>query len=82
MSRGSRRKGEVQQKNIVPAIQFGLQNICRYELWLAGKDLGHHPCDDEKAVAPSVAPPPSADEFLVNKTNKDREVPAVFLIIP
>ena len=46
----------------------------RYESWLAGEDLGHHPCDDPKTVAMSIAPPPSAEEFLVNKTNNDREV--------
>merc|ERR550519_835517 len=45
----------------------------RYEAWLAGKDYGHHPCDDPKSGAMSLAPPPSAEEFLVNKTNNDRE---------
>ena len=48
--------------------------LFRYESWLAGEDLGHHPCDDPKTVAMSIAPPPSAEEFLVNKTNNDREV--------
>ena len=46
----------------------------RYESWLAGEDLGHHPCDDPKTTGMTVAPPPSAEEFLVNKTNNDREV--------
>ena len=41
---------------------------------MAGEDLGHHPCDDPKTVAMTVAPPPSAEEFLVNRTNNDREV--------
>jgi len=45
----------------------------KYESWLAGEDLGHHPCDDPKTSAMTVAPPPSAEEFLVNKTNNDRE---------
>ena len=56
--------------------------IVRYEAWLAGKDYGHHPCDDPKSGAMSLAPPPSAEEFLVNKTNNDREVkifPSCFL---
>ena len=48
--------------------------LSRYESWLSGEDLGHHPCDDPKTSAMTVAPPPSAEEFLVNKTNNDREV--------
>jgi len=51
----------------------------KYESWLAGEDLGHHPCDDPKTSAMTVAPPPSAEEFLVNKTNNDREVPECLL---
>jgi len=45
----------------------------RYDNWLAGKDLGHHPCDDPN-MSMSIAPPPSAEEFLVNKTNNESEV--------
>jgi len=51
----------------------------RYELWLAGKDFGNHPCDDPKTTAKSVAQPPSAEEFLVNKTNNESEVPECLL---
>jgi len=51
----------------------------RYDLWLAGKDLGHHPCDDPKTQGMSIAPPPSAEEFLVNRTNNDEEVPECLL---
>jgi len=51
----------------------------RYDLWLSGQDVGHHPCDDPKTTAMSVAPPPSAEEFLVNKTNNDTEVPDCLL---
>jgi hypothetical protein len=46
----------------------------RYDLWLAGKDLGHHPCDDPKSMGMTIAPPPSAEEFLVNRTNQESEV--------
>ena len=41
----------------------------RYENWIAGKDLGHHPEDDPKTCKMSLAPQPSLDEFMVNKTN-------------
>ena len=51
----------------------------RYELWLAGKDFGNHPCDDPKTTAKSVAQPPSAEEFLVNKTNNESEVMLIIL---
>ena len=47
--------------------------LLRYDNWLAGKDLGHHPCDDPNMTM-SIAPPPSAEEFLVNKTNNESEV--------
>jgi len=50
----------------------------RYDNWLAGKDLGHHPCDDPN-MSMSIAPPPSAEEFLVNKTNNESEVPECLL---
>jgi hypothetical protein len=49
----------------------------RYENWLAGKDLGYHPEDDQKMSKMSIAPPPSAEEFLINKTNE--EVPDCIL---
>ena len=32
------------------------------EAWLAGENLGHHPCDDPN-MAMSIASPPSAEEF-------------------
>jgi hypothetical protein len=41
----------------------------RYENWIAGKDLGYHPEDDPKSNKMSLAPQPSLDEFMVNKTN-------------
>jgi len=43
----------------------------RYEAWLAGSDLGHHPEDDPRLVAPSIAPPPTAQEYMENKTNME-----------
>jgi len=42
----------------------------KYNNWLEGKDLGYHPVDDPKTTSMSLAPPPSAEEFLVNKTNQ------------
>ena len=48
--------------------------VSRYEKWLAGEDLGHHPTDEQKTSAMTVAPAPSAEEFLINRTNNDREV--------
>lgn len=36
-----------------------------------GKDLGYHPEDDPKTTKMSIAPPPSAEEFLINKTNEE-----------
>merc|ERR1719282_2267545 len=45
----------------------------RYESWLAGEDLGHHPTDEQKTSAMTIAPAPSAEEFLINRTNNDRE---------
>ena len=38
---------------------------------MAGKDLGYHPEDDPKMSKMSIAPPPSAEEFLINKTNEE-----------
>jgi len=43
--------------------------VFRYENWIAGKDLGYHPEDDPKNNKMSLAPQPSLDEFMVNKTN-------------
>ena len=43
----------------------------RYEAWLAGDDLGHHPEDDPRLVAPSIAPPPTAQEYMENRTNME-----------
>jgi len=42
-----------------------------YEAWLAGDDLGHHPEDDPRLVAPSIAPPPTAQEYMENRTNME-----------
>jgi len=43
----------------------------RYEAWLAGKDLGHHPEDDPRSMAASIAQPPTAQEYMENRTNQD-----------
>ena len=53
----------------------------RYEKWLAGEDLGHHPTDEQKTSAMTIAPAPSAEEFLINRTNNDREVRNVLFFI-
>ena len=37
---------------------------------MEGKDLGYHPEDDPKTTTMSIATPPSAEEFLINKTNE------------
>lgn len=37
----------------------------RYELWLAGKDVGHHPEDPSRVYA---APLPTENDILCNKT--------------
>jgi len=46
----------------------------RYQDWIEGKDMGHHPEDDPKS-APTLAPPPSVEEFLVNKSNQEEIIP-------
>ena len=43
----------------------------RYDNWLQGKDFGYHPEDDTKTCKMTLAPPPSAEEFLINKTNEE-----------
>ena len=48
---------------------------------MAGEDLGHHPTDEQRTSAMTVAPPPSAEEFLVNRTNNDREVRIVIVTL-
>ena len=48
--------------------------VCRYDLWLSGQDWGHHPCDDPKTTGMTLAQPPSAEEFLVNRTNTGEQV--------
>merc|ERR1719234_524705 len=42
-----------------------------YDAWLAGDDLGHHPEDDPRLGAPSIATPPTAQEYLENRTNME-----------
>lgn len=49
----------------------------RYEAWLRGEDYGHHPEDPEGR--PSVAPQPSAEEFIFNPKNKDKKIPLCLL---
>lgn len=51
----------------------------RYDLWLSGQDWGHHPCDDPKTTGMTLAQPPSAEEFLVNRTNTGEQVPECLL---
>jgi len=51
----------------------------RYEKWLAGQDYGHHPEDDPRQLAKSVAQPPTAQEYMENLTNNARAVPACLL---
>jgi hypothetical protein len=54
---------------IIPLCGQLLVCDSRYENWIAGKDLGYHPEDDPKISKMSLAPRPSLDEFMANKTN-------------
>merc|ERR1719361_1390006 len=49
----------------------------RYENWLNGKDYGRHPEEPNAKLSP--APPPTAEEFMVNNKNKDKEIPLCLL---
>ena len=72
LSRGSSQKSEELSK--FSSFVLLIFIVSRYEKWLAGEDLGHHPTDEQKTSAMTVAPAPSAEEFLINRTNNDREV--------
>ena len=58
------------QQNINLISNLKTKYYSRYKDWLEGKDLGYHPVDDPKTSSMSVAAPPSAEEFLINKTNE------------
>ena len=51
--------------------------LFRYENWLNGKDYGRHPEEPNAKLSP--APPPTAEEFMVNNKNKDKEIPLCLL---
>ena len=52
---------------------FGL----RYDDWLNGKDYGRHPEEPNAKLTPAA--PPTAEEFMVNNKNKDKEIPLCLL---
>lgn len=49
----------------------------RYDNWLAGQDYSRHP--EEPDARLTVAPPPSIEEFLQNKSNHDKIIPQCML---
>ena len=49
----------------------------RYDDWLNGKDYGRHPEEPDAKLTP--APPPTAEEFIINKKNKNKEIPLCLL---
>ncbi|TRY75737.1 hypothetical protein TCAL_09857 [Tigriopus californicus] len=49
----------------------------RYDNWLAGQDYSRHP--EEPDARLTVAPPPSIEEFLQNKSNHDKLIPQCML---
>jgi len=49
----------------------------RYDDWINGKDFGRHP--EEPNGRPTAAPPPSAEEYLSNSQNSDKEIPLCLL---
>lgn len=50
---------------------------CRYDDWLNGKDYGRHPEEPNAKLSPAA--PPTAEEFMVNNKNKDKEIPLCLL---
>ena len=51
--------------------------LVRYDDWLNGKDYGRHPEEPNATLTP--APPPTAEEFMVNIKNRDKEIPLCLL---
>ena len=51
----------------------------RYEAWMRGEDYGTHPL--EPNAKPTPAPPPTAEEFLGNPMNKNKDIP-IYLLEP
>ena len=51
--------------------------INRYDDWLNGQDYGRHPEEPNAKLTP--ANPPTAEEFMVNNRNKDKEIPLCLL---
>ena len=51
--------------------------IYRYDDWLNGQDYGRHPEEPNAKLTP--ANPPTAEEFMVNNRNKDKEIPLCLL---
>ena len=49
----------------------------KYDDWINGKDFGRHP--EEPNGRPTAAPPPSAEEYLSNSQNSDKEIPLCLL---
>ena len=49
----------------------------RYDDWINGKDFGRHPEDPTGRL--TAAPPPSAEEYLSNSQNSDKEIPLCLL---
>ena len=49
----------------------------RYEAWLRGEDYGRHPI--EPNAKPTPAPPPSAEEYLQNPQNRNKDIPFCLL---
>ena len=49
----------------------------RYDDWLNGQDYGRHPEEPNAKLTP--ANPPTAEEFMVNNRNKDKEIPLCLL---
>lgn len=49
----------------------------RYDNWLKGTDYGRHPEEPTAKLTPAA--PPTAEEFMVNIQNKDKEIPLCLL---
>ena len=49
----------------------------RYDNWLKGTDYGRHPEEPSAKLTPAA--PPTAEEFMVNIQNKDKEIPLCLL---
>lgn len=76
MSNGFNLKGKfVRHPKELEFVKYHIHS--RYDAWLRGEDYGHHPEDPEGRA--SVAPQPSAEEFLFNPKNKDKKIPLCLL---